>query len=83
LKISNKVTFAITLFKNHDFLCFFLNLKPSEVQIRTNLQHFTFSENDDRNLMIVFLGHEDVPIVNLLKKLKKNDKPAVKATKIN
>jgi hypothetical protein len=47
------------------------------------IHHFTFTENEDRHLLFVLLGHHEISTDNLLDELKINDIPAVKVSKIN
>jgi hypothetical protein len=69
--------FAITAFSSTDKKSIIEKLKLQQ------LQHFTFTENEDRHLMFVLLGHHESSTDYLLDELKRNNIPAVKVSKIN
>ena len=47
------------------------------------VQHFTFTETQDRHLLFVLLGHHDTTVEKLLEDLKASEIPAKKVSKIN
>jgi hypothetical protein len=69
--------FAVTAFTIDDKKALIAKLKSQQ------LQHFTFTENEDRHLMFVLLGHHEAPTEDLLDELKRNSIPAIKVSKIN